>query len=51
MHYGNVIVERKAWSGVVTINRPDVLNPIDSDTADEILRAFVEKRELVFRGR
>jgi enoyl-CoA hydratase/carnithine racemase len=44
MPYEHLIVERDGAIGVVTVNRPRVLNALDSQTIDELRRAALELR-------
>jgi enoyl-CoA hydratase len=44
MAFDNLIVERREAVGLITINRPHVLNALDSQTLDELRRAVLEMR-------
>ena len=42
MSFENLLIEREGASAIVTINRPKVLNALDSQTLDELRRAVLE---------
>ena len=42
MSFENLLIERDGASAVVTINRPKVLNALDSQTLDELRRSMLE---------
>ncbi len=42
--YQNILLERQAPVAVVTLNRPKVMNALNRQTLDELLRAFGELR-------
>jgi enoyl-CoA hydratase len=42
MSFENLIIEREAWFAIVTINRPKVLNALNTRTLDELRRAMLE---------
>lgn len=42
MSFDNLLIERDGAVGVITLNRPQVLNALDSHTIDELRRAVLE---------
>src|SRR5690349_22364340 len=51
MSFENLLIERDGASAVVTINRPKVLNALDSQTLDELRRSMLElKRDDTVRA-
>src|SRR5262245_35523633 len=42
MAFDNLLIERDGASAIVTINRPKVLNALNSQTIDELRRAVLE---------
>ena len=42
MEYKNLIMKRKEHVGIITMNRPDTLNALNSDLMSEMLTAFKE---------
>src|SRR4030095_4921064 len=45
MHFDNLLLERAGAVAVVTINRPQVLNALDSLTIDDVRRAAMALRQ------
>ena len=51
MSFDNLLLERDGASAVVTINRPQVLNALNSPTIDELRRVILElKRDGAVRS-
>src|SRR5512146_1170127 len=45
MTFENLLIEREGASAIVTINRPKVLNALDSRTLDELRRSVLELKD------
>ena len=45
MAYDNLLIERDEATAIVTINRPKVLNALNSQTLDELRRAILELKQ------
>ena len=45
MAFDNVLIEREAATAIVTINRPQVLNALNTQTLDELRRAILELKQ------
>ena len=45
MAFDNILIEREAATAIVTINRPKVLNALNSQTLDELRRAILELKQ------
>src|SRR4029078_11490022 len=45
MAFDNLLLERDGASAIVTINRPKVLNALNSQTLDELRRAILELKQ------
>ena len=43
--FNNIVYEKKGRIAYVTLNRPERMNAIDSDTSRELLRAFSDFRD------
>jgi enoyl-CoA hydratase len=45
MAYDNLLIERREATAIVTINRPKVLNALNSQTLDELRRAILDLKQ------
>ena len=45
MTFDNLLIERDEATAIVTINRPTVLNALNTQTLDELRRAIIELKQ------